>query len=62
MRKILDLKNKDVHYLGEGFGSLTNAFSLAILFIGKNQSKYYPHLNSLVKEQFYRPDIFEVSE
>lgn len=38
--------------------SLANAFSYALLLLGRQQSNYYPHLNSLVKEQFYRADIF----
>jgi hypothetical protein len=34
------------------------AFLYVLLSLGAEQRRSYPHLNTLIREQFYKPNIF----
>jgi hypothetical protein len=48
--------------MGQGREALLNAFSFALLAIGCKQNKYYPHLINIIKEQFFKPGVFNECE
>jgi hypothetical protein len=60
--KIDTLFNKEIKFTGQGREALLNAFSFILLAIGCKQNKYYPHLISIIKEQFFKPGVFNEYE
>lgn len=52
------LLHKEVKFAGFGRQALLNCFAYILLAIGCKQIKYYPHLITLIKEQFFKPGVF----
>jgi hypothetical protein len=57
LRELLD-EGKDVRLVGRDPQAALRAFLYVLLLLGAEQRRNYPHLNTLIREQFYKPDIF----
>ncbi len=44
--------------VGNDEESQYRAFFYILLLIGMEEKRFYPHLNTLIREQFYKPNIF----
>lgn len=52
------LSNKEVRLGGSGQGALLGSLSFILMALGCKQVKFYPHLITLIREQFFRPGLF----
>jgi hypothetical protein len=57
IRGLLDGEGKDVRLVGRDTEAALRAFLYVLLQLGE-QRRSYPHLNTLIREQFYKPNIF----
>lgn len=44
--------------VGNDEESQYRTFFYILLLIGMEEKRFYPHLNTLIREQFYKPNIF----
>lgn len=58
LRKLTPNIHQEIRLVGTGDMAEKKSFCYVLLEIGMKQNKYYPHLNTLIKEQFYRPEMF----
>jgi hypothetical protein len=58
VKNILYSEGKEVKLVGGDEESQYRAFFYILLLIGMEEKRFYPHLNTLIREQFYKPNIF----
>lgn len=56
--KIEGIPSKEIKFAGSGREALLNSLSFILLVLACKQAKYYPHLLTLIKEQFFKPGVF----
>ena len=61
-RKLSTNLKYDFRLIGEGEKEGDKAFCYVLMEMGIKENKYYPHLNTLIKEQFFIPDMFQEFE
>ena len=62
IQSLLDQEGRDLKFIGNDKYSQFNAFFYVLLLIGVEERKNFPHLNTLIREQFYKPNIFHDSD
>lgn len=55
LKKCSQNSQYEVRFVGKGEEGIYKAFCLTLFQIEMKENKFYPHLNTLIKEQFYRP-------
>ena len=58
LRKLSDKIDYDFNYIGEGEKAEDRAFCYGLMEVGMKENRYYPHLNTQIKEQFFIPGMF----
>lgn len=58
IKQVLNGEGKDVKMVGNDEEAMFRAFVYVLLLIGVEERRNYPHLNTLIREQFYKPNIF----
>lgn len=58
IKEVLNGEGKDVKMVGNDEEAMLKAFFYVLLLIGVEERRNYPHLNTLIREQFYKPNIF----
>jgi hypothetical protein len=62
MKSVLDQDSRDLKLIGNERYSEYLAFFYVLLLVGAEERRNYPHLNTLIREQFYKPNIFQLSD
>ena len=57
-RKLSTKFDYDFKYVGDGDKAEDKAFCYGLMEVGVKENRYYPHLNTQIKEQFFIPDMF----
>lgn len=57
--EIENLAGKEIRFMGSGHSSFLTSMSFILMALGCKQVKFYPHLITLIKEQFFRPGMFQ---
>jgi hypothetical protein len=59
MRSLLQQEGREVRFVGREDDAAYKAFFYVLLLMGGEERRSYPHLNTLIREQFYKPNIFD---
>lgn len=58
MKTMVDQDSRDIKLIGNQKYAEYQAFFYVLLLLGVEERKNYPHLNTFIREQFYKPNIF----
>ena len=62
IKYLVEQDGRDIKYIGKDPYASYRSFFYVLLLIGVEEKRYYPHLNTLIREQFYKPNIFKITD